>query len=94
RAGLPSGHMPGSRNVPSASLVGDDGTMLDPAALRATFARAGVDGTRPVVTSCGSGVTATILTLGLLRAGLPPGAVYDGSWTEWAGRPDTVKETD
>jgi len=94
RAGLPSGHIPGSRNVPSSSLLNPDGTMLDPAALRASFAAVGADGTRPIVTSCGSGVTATILSLGLLRAGLPQGAVYDGSWTEWAGRPDTIKETD
>ncbi len=94
RAGLPSGHIPGSRNVPSSSLLHADGTMLDPAALRASFAAAGADGTQPIVTSCGSGVTATILSLGLLRAGLPQGAVYDGSWTEWAGRPDTIKETD
>jgi len=94
RAELPSGHIPGSRNVPSSSLLNPDGTMLDPAALRASFAAVGADGTRPIVTSCGSGVTATILSLGLLRAGLPQGAVYDGSWTEWAGRPDTLKETD
>ena len=94
RAGLPSGHIPGSRNVPSASLLNPDGTMLDPAPLRAAFAAVGADGARSVVTSCGSGITATILSLGLLRAGLPQGAVYDGSWTEWAGRPDTMKETD
>jgi thiosulfate/3-mercaptopyruvate sulfurtransferase len=94
RAGLPSGHIPGSRNVPSASLLRPDGTMLDPAALRAAFAAVGADGAQSVVTSCGSGITATILSLGLLRAGLPQGAVYDGSWTEWAGRPDTMKETD
>ncbi len=94
RAGLPSGHIPGSRNVPSASLLRPDGTMLDPAALRAAFAAVGADGARSVVTSCGSGITATILSLGLLRAGLPQGAVYDGSWTEWAGRSDTMKETD
>ncbi len=93
RPGLPSGHMPGSRNVPSASLLAADGTMLPPERLRAIFAAAGADGSRPVVTSCGTGVTATILTLGLLRAGLPQGAVYDGSWTEWASRPDTIKET-
>ncbi len=94
RVGLPSGHIPGSRSVPSSSLLHPDGTMLDPAALHAAFAAAGVDDTQSVVTSCGSGVTATILSLGLLRAGLPQGAVYDGSWTEWAGRPDTIKETD
>lgn len=94
RAGLPSGHMPGSRNVPSASLLRPDGTMLDPAGLRAAFAAVGADRARSVVTSCGSGITATLLSLGLLRAGLPQGAVYDGSWTEWAGRPDTMKETD
>jgi thiosulfate/3-mercaptopyruvate sulfurtransferase len=92
RPGLPSGHMPGSRNVPSTSLLNADGTMLAPEELRAIFAAQGVDGSKPVVTSCGTGVTATILTLGLLQAGLPIGAVYDGSWTEWAGRPDTIKE--
>ena len=53
---------------------------------------AGVDGTKPLVTSCGSGVTACILTLGLLRAGFPEAAVYDGSWTEWAGRPETIQQ--
>ena len=93
RAGLPSGHMPGSHNLPYQTLLSPDGTMRPPERLRAIFAEAGVDGSRPVVTSCGTGVTATILTLGLRRAGLPEGAVYDGSWTEWAGRPDTIKET-
>ncbi len=94
RPGLPSGHMPGSRSLPSTELLAPDGTLLPPAELRARFASAGVDGSRPVVTSCGTGVTATILTLGLVQAGLPAGAVYDGSWTEWASRPDTMKETD
>lgn len=94
RAGLPGGHMPGSRNLPYTSLLNADGTMVDPTELQTVFASAGADGTRPIVTSCGSGLTATVLTLGLVRAGLPPGAVYDGSWTEWASRPDTVKETD
>ena len=93
RPGLPSGHMPGSTSLPSTDLLSPDGTMLSPPDLRARFAAAGVDGTRPVVTSCGTGVTATILTLGLIQAGFAPGAVYDGSWTEWAGRPDTIKET-
>ncbi len=67
---------------------------LPPEALRARLAAAGVDGKRPVVTSCGSGVTATILTLAMTLAGLPAGAVYDGSWTEWGGRSDTPVETE
>jgi thiosulfate/3-mercaptopyruvate sulfurtransferase len=66
--------------------------MLPPEKLRARFAEAGVDGTRPVVTSCGSGVSATVLTLAMVEAGFPPGAVYDGSWTEWGGRHDTPVE--
>ena len=93
RPGLPSGHMPGSTSLPSSELLSPDGTMLAPAELRARFAAAGIDGTKPIVTSCGTGVTATILTLGLVLAGFPAGAVYDGSWTEWASRPDTIKET-
>ena len=92
RPGLPSGHIPGSRNLPYTDLLNPDQTMLPPAALRARFAAAGVDGARPVVTSCGTGVTAAILTLGLAVAGLDQGALYDGSWTEWAGRADTPKE--
>jgi thiosulfate/3-mercaptopyruvate sulfurtransferase len=91
RAGLPSGHMPGAANVPFLELLNPDQTLKDPAALRARFAQAGVDGQRPLVTSCGTGVTACVLALGLVRAGLPEPAVYDGSWTEWAGRPETTK---
>ena len=93
RPGLPSGHMPGSRSLPSGSLLAPDGTMLPPERLRTLFAETGADGSTPVVTSCGTGVTAAILSLGLVRAGLPQGALYDGSWTEWAARPDTSKET-
>ena len=93
RPGLPSGHMPGSISLPASDLLTPEGTLLPPAELRARLAAAGVDGSRPVITSCGTGVTATILTLGLIQAGFSPGAVYDGSWTEWAGRPDTIKET-
>ena len=93
RAGMRSGHMPGAANLPYTDLLNADGTFRPVAELQSCFAAAGVDGTRPVVTSCGSGVTACILTLGLKLAGLPEGAVYDGSWTEWGGRSDTPVET-
>jgi thiosulfate/3-mercaptopyruvate sulfurtransferase len=93
RAGMRSGHIPGSANIPYTDLLHADGTFKSAAEVRARFAAAGVDGTRPVVTSCGSGVTACILTLGLRLSGLPEGAVYDGSWTEWGGRADTPVET-
>ena len=93
RVGLPAGHMPGAASLPSSDLVGPDGTLKDPATLKKMFEAAGVDGERPVVTSCGSGVTACMLTFGAVRAGLPEPAVYDGSWTEWASRPETPKET-
>ncbi len=93
RAGMRSGHMPGSANIPYTDLLNTDGTFKPIADLKARFAAAGVDGARPVVTSCGSGVTACILTLGLRLSGLPEGAVYDGSWTEWGGRSDTPVES-
>lgn len=93
RAGLRSGHIPGAVNLPAATLVGPDKTMLPIPALKAKLAAAGIDGTRPVVTSCGSGVSATLITLAMVRAGMAPGAVYDGSWTEWGGRHDLPIET-
>jgi thiosulfate/3-mercaptopyruvate sulfurtransferase len=93
RAGMRSGHIPGSASLPYTDLLNDDGTFRSADAVRARLAQAGVDGSRPVVTSCGSGVTACILTLGMRIAGLPDGAVYDGSWTEWGGRSDTPVET-
>ena len=92
RAGMRSGHMPGAANVPYTDLLNADGTFKPVADLKARFAAAGVDGSRAPVTSCGSGVTACILTMGLRLAGLPEGAVYDGSWTEWGGRSDTPVE--
>jgi len=92
RPGLPSGHMPGTKSVPFNELLNADFTMKDAAALRARFAAAGADGIKPIVTSCGTGVTACILALGLKQAGLGDAAIYDGSWTEWAGRPETQKE--
>jgi thiosulfate/3-mercaptopyruvate sulfurtransferase len=93
RPGMRSGHIPGSANVPYTDLLHADGTFRSTSEVRARFANAGIDGSRPLVTSCGSGVTACILTLGLRLAGLPEGAVYDGSWTEWGGRSDTPVET-
>ena len=93
RAGMRSGHIPGSASLPYTDLLNADGTFRPISDVQARIAQAGVDGTRPVVTSCGSGVTACILTLGLRLAGLPEGAVYDGSWTEWGGRSDTPVET-
>ena len=93
RPGVRSGHVPGSRNLPYTELLAADQTLLPPDVLRKKLAAAGVDGSKPVVTSCGSGVTATILTLAMTLAGLPEGAVYDGSWTEWGGRADTPVET-
>ncbi len=93
RPRLPSGHIPGAKSLPASELLVSGQTLLTPDALRDRFAAAGVDGTRPVVTSCGTGVSAAILTLGLTVAGLEQGALYDGSWTEWASRPDTPKET-
>jgi thiosulfate/3-mercaptopyruvate sulfurtransferase len=92
RAGMRSGHIPGSVNLPYTDLLQADGTFRSPGEVRGLFEAAGVDGSLPLVTSCGSGVTACILTLGLRIAGFQEGAVYDGSWTEWGGRSDTPVE--
>ena len=93
RAGLRSGHIPGARNVHYATVLNPDGTMKDSAGLRAVFDAAGVDLSRPVVTSCGSGVTAAILNLALERMGHRDHALYDGSWSEWGMYNDLKVET-
>ncbi len=85
RPGLRAGHIPGSHNVHYATLLQDDGTLKPPEALRALFEAAGVDVDRPIITTCGSGVTAAILALGLYRTGATEVAIYDGSWSEWGG---------
>ncbi|MEO1140031.1 MAG: 3-mercaptopyruvate sulfurtransferase [Pseudomonadota bacterium] len=87
REGLRSGHIPNSRNVHYKSLLNDDGTMKDPDALRAVFAAAGADLSKPVITTCGSGVTAAVISLALERIGKFDHALYDGSWTEWGAFP-------
>jgi thiosulfate/3-mercaptopyruvate sulfurtransferase len=89
RAGVRGGHMPGARNVHYAALLHPDGTLKSAAELRALFERADVDLARPIVTTCGSGVTAAMLSLALARIGIADVPVYDGSWVEWGGRTDT-----
>ena len=88
RAGMRSGHMPGAVNVPFSAL--SNGGQLKPLAeLKQVLEEAGVDLAKPVVTSCGSGVTAAVITLALLSLGHRHNMLYDGSWSEWGGRTDT-----
>ncbi|MGS1093312.1 3-mercaptopyruvate sulfurtransferase [Aquamicrobium terrae] len=92
RAGIRSGHMPGASNIPVTALS-RDGKLLPVPELRELFENAGIDLARPVVTSCGSGVTAAALTLALETLGHGDSRLYDGSWTEWGGLTDTPVET-
>lgn len=86
RPGVASGHMPGSLNLPFDRVV-KDGRLVDAASARAAFAEAGVDLDRPVITSCGSGVSAAIISLAMETAGVEAKAIYDGSWAEWGSDP-------
>ncbi len=89
RPGLRSGHIPGSVNLPFSDLVAADATLKPRAVLQERVTQAAIDLDRPIVASCGSGVSAAVLSLALFTLGYPQAAVYDGSWSEWGSRTDT-----
>lgn len=89
RAGMRSGHMPGAFNLPFPNLISEDGTFKTGEDLKKAYAESGIDLNKPITTTCGSGVTAAILTLGLEILGANDLKLYDGSWSEWGSREDT-----
>ena len=93
RPGLAPGHIPGSRSLPQSELFRPDGTWKRGADLRAAFEAAGVDLAKPMVTTCGSGVTAAVLLFGAHLLGKDDVRLYDGSWSEWGADPETPKAT-
>jgi thiosulfate/3-mercaptopyruvate sulfurtransferase len=93
RPGMAAGHIPGSRNLPQGSLFNPDNTMKRGEDLRAAFASAGVDLDKPLVATCGSGITACVLLLGAHLLGKKDAQLYDGSWSEWGADPATPKAT-
>ncbi|KAJ8430462.1 hypothetical protein Cgig2_003044 [Carnegiea gigantea] len=92
RMGIRSGHVPGSKCVPFSQVLDSSGTLLPADQLKEKFEQEGINLEQPIVTSCGTGVAACVLALGLHRLGKTDVAVYDGSWTEWGGKLDTAVE--